>query len=47
MEACLQSAQPQRAIEVYETLEKALKAEGLEPTTEVMKIYYKANLGLS
>lgn len=47
MEACLKAAQPQRAIDAYESLEKDLRAEGLEPTTEVMKIYYKANLGLS
>jgi DNA-binding SARP family transcriptional activator len=46
MEACLHAAQPSRAVEAYEKLVKELKAEGLEPTTEVMKIYYKANLGL-
>ena len=46
MEACLHAAQPTRAVEAYEDLVKALNAEGLEPTTEVMKIYYKATLGL-
>lgn len=46
MQSCLKAAQPARAIEAYETLDKALKAEGLEPSTDVMKIYYKANLGL-
>lgn len=47
MEACLEAAQPQQAIEAYKKLESTLKREGLEPCTDVMKIYYKANLGLS
>lgn len=47
MEGALKAAHPDLAIATYETLEKELRSEGLEPSTEVMKIYYKANLGFS
>lgn len=47
MEGALMAAKPEIAISTYEQLVKDLKADGLEPSTEVLKIYYKANLGLS
>lgn len=46
MEGALQAARPELAVSTYEMLEKNLRSEGLEPSTDVIKIYYKANLGL-
>lgn len=47
MEGALNATKPDLAIKAYDELAATLKAEGLEPETETMKVYYKANLGLS
>lgn len=46
MEGSLKAAQPQDAVRVYESLTEALQREGLEPDTDVMKLYYRASLGV-
>jgi DNA-binding SARP family transcriptional activator len=46
MEGELKAARPEQAVAVYEQLCRSLKAEGLEPDTEVMKLYYRASLGI-
>lgn len=46
MEAYLKMAKPERAVEVYEATVKALKSEDLEPDPELMKLYYRASMGL-
>lgn len=46
MEEALLKAEPQRAVEVFETLEKRLKREQMEPRVELLKLYQRARLGL-
>lgn len=46
MEGALKTAQPEVAVQAYRSLEKSLKVDGLEPDTELVKLYYRANLGI-
>ena len=46
MEGALSAAKPEVAVAVYEQLKKNLAQDELEPSTEIMKIYYRASLGL-
>jgi DNA-binding SARP family transcriptional activator len=46
METYLQAAKPDKAVEAYEATVKALKAEDLDPDPELMKLYYRASMGL-
>ena len=46
MEGALTAAKPEVAVSVYEQLKKDLAQDELEPSTEIMKIYYRASLGL-
>jgi DNA-binding SARP family transcriptional activator len=47
MEGALAAGKPDIAIKSFEELTKTLKAEGLEPDTETLKVFYKAHLGFS
>lgn len=46
MEGALTAAKPEVAIATYETLQKSLAADELEPSTEIMKLYYRASMGI-
>ena len=46
MESALKNGEPESAVAAYESALKGLKAEGLEPDTEMMKLYYRASMGL-
>lgn len=46
METALEAARPELALEAYRTLEKSLAREELEPDTELLKLRYRAELGL-
>jgi DNA-binding SARP family transcriptional activator len=45
MEACLDAAQPTRAAGAYLTMKSQLLHDGLEPDTELLRLYYRAELG--
>ena len=46
MEAFLQEAKPEKAVEVYEATVKALRSDDLDPDPELMKLYYRASMGI-
>ncbi len=46
MEGYLHQAKPERAVELYEQIVRALKSDGLEPDPELMKLYYRASMGI-
>ncbi len=46
MEAALAAGKPERAVAAYQKVERALKLYDAEPSTDLVKLYYRANLGL-
>ena len=42
----LKAARPEVAVSIYEAVEKSLKAEDLEPSIELVKLYHRARLGI-
>ena len=46
MDGYLKAAKPELAVAAYEQFVRELKSEGLEPSTEALKQYYRASMGI-